>query len=242
LKGFKADLHIHTCLSPCADLEMSPRNIVAAARRRDLDILGICDHNSAENAGALVEAARPLGLRVLPGLEITSQEEVHILALFDEVDTALAMQERVYASLPGENDDSVFGQQIIANGEDEVLGFNPKFLAGATTLTLEEVVGFIHVLRGLAVASHVDREGFGLIGQLGFIPDRLDLDALEISHRISLEEGRIKFGSAVPLISSSDAHFLSEIGQATTAFLLEAGTYEEIRLALKGSGGRTIIH
>lgn len=242
MRGFRADLHIHTCLSPCADLEMSPRNIVAAARRKDLDILGICDHNSAENTGALVEAARRLGLRILPGLEITSQEEVHILALFDEVGTALAMQERVYSSLPGENNEIIFGQQIIANSEDEVLGFSPKFLAGATTLTLEEVVGFIHVLRGLAVPSHVDREGFGLIGQLGFVPDRLELDALEISHHISPEEGRTKFGSVVPLISSSDAHFLGEIGQATTAFLLEAGTYEEIRLALKGIGGRTIIH
>jgi PHP family Zn ribbon phosphoesterase len=221
---------------------MSPLNIVAAAKQKDLDLLGICDHNTAENAGALAEAAGRLGLRVLPGLEITSQEEVHILALFDGVETALAMQERVYAALPGENSESIFGRQIIVNSEDEVLGFNPRLLAGATTLTLEEVVGSVHLLQGLAVASHVDRTGFGLIGQLGFIPRGLELDALEVSHHTSLEEGRTRFGSAVPLVSSPDAHFLAEIGQASTAFWLEAGTIEEIKLALKRTGGRKIIH
>jgi hypothetical protein len=221
---------------------MSPRNIVAEARRKELDILGICDHNSAENTEALIEAAERLGLCVLPGLEITSQEEVHVLALFSELEAALSMQERVYASLPGENSESVFGQQIIANAEDEVLGFSSKFLAGATTLSLEQVVGFIHVLRGLAVASHVDRTGFGIIGQLGFIPPRLDLDALEISLHMSWEEGRRQFGPGHTLISASDAHFLNEIGQAATEFLLEDATLDEIKMALKGVKNRKIIH
>lgn len=221
---------------------MSPRNIVAEAKRKELDILGICDHNSAENAEALIEAAGRLGLCVLPGLEITSQEEVHILALFGELEAALSMQERVYASLPGENSESVFGQQIIANAGDEVLGFSSKFLAGATTLSLEQVVGFIHVLRGLAVASHVDRMGFGIIGQLGFIPPRLDLDALEISLHMSWDKGQRQLGPGRPLISASDAHFLDEIGRAATEFLLEEGTFDEIKMALKGIKNRKIIH
>jgi len=242
LKEFKADLHIHTCLSPCADLRMSPRNIAAEAKRKELDILGICDHNTAENAEALIEAAGRLGLCVLPGLEVTSQEEVHILALFGELEAALSMQERVYESLPGENNESVFGQQIIVNAEDEVLGVSPKLLAGATTLSLEQVVGFIHVLRGLAVPSHVDRIGFGIIGQLGFIPPRLDLDALEVSLHMSWEKARAQFGPGRPLVSSSDAHFLNEIGLAATHFLLEEGTLEEIKMAFKGIKNRKIIH
>jgi len=221
---------------------MSPRAIAAEAKRKELDILGICDHNSAENAEAMIEAAGRLGLCVLPGLEITSQEEVHILALFGELEAALSMQKRVYASLPGENSESVFGQQIIANAEDEVLGFSSKFLAGATTLSLDEVVGFIHVLRGLAVASHVDRMGFGIIGQLGFIPPRLDLDALEISLHMSWDKGQRQFGPGRPLISASDAHILNEIGQAATEFLLEEGTFNEIEMALKGINSRKIIH
>ena len=221
---------------------MSPRNIAAEAKRKELDILGICDHNTAENAEALIEAAGRLGLCVLPGLEVTSQEEVHILALFGELEAALSMQERVYESLPGENNESVFGQQIIVNAEDEVLGVSPKLLAGATTLSLEQVVGFIHVLRGLAVPSHVDRIGFGIIGQLGFIPPRLDLDALEVSLHMSWEKARAQFGPGRPLVSSSDAHFLNEIGLAATHFLLEEGTLEEIKMAFKGIKNRKIIH
>jgi hypothetical protein len=241
VKAFRTDLHLHTCLSPCAEVVMSPRNIADAAKRRSLDLVGICDHNSAENAGAVAEAAGRFGIRVLPGLEVTSREEVHILALFDEVESALRLQERVYAALPGENDPDIFGLQVVASAEDEVLGFNGRFLAGAATLSLAEVVGAVHALQGLAVASHVDREGFGIIGQLGFIPDDLPLDALEISPRLSLEEGRRAYGASRPLITASDAHALEEIGQAVTSFWLEEGTVEEIGMALKGFGERRIL-
>jgi len=220
---------------------MSPRTIAAAAKRKELDLVGICDHNSAENAGAVAEAAGRLGIRVLPGLEITSREEVHVLALFDEVEAALALQERVYAALPGENDPEVFGPQVVADAEDEVLGFNARFLAGAALLSLDDVVDAVHAFRGLAVASHVDREGFGIIGQLGFIPENLGLDALEISPRLTLEEGRRTYGAAHPVIASSDAHAPDEIGLVSTSFWLDAGTVEEISLALKGLRGRRIL-
>lgn len=241
MRTYKADLHIHTCLSPCADILMSPRNIAAAARKNELDLLGICDHNSVENAAAVAEAAWRLGIRVLPGLEVTSREEVHILALFDGIEAALSLQERVYAVLPGENDEEVFGLQVVADADDEVLGTIGRFLAGASELSLEEVVGAVHALRGLAVASHVDREGFGIIGQLGFIPDGLALDALEVSRRMTIEAGRIAFGAARPVITGSDAHSPDEIGLASTVFHLRAPTVEEIGLALRGRGGRRVL-
>jgi len=220
---------------------MSPLNIAAAAKRKDLDLLGICDHNSAENAAAVAEAAGRLGIRALAGLEVTSREEVHVLALFDEIESALSLQERVYASLPGENDDEVFGLQVLANADDEVLGTMGRFLAGATELSLEEVIRAVHSLRGLAVASHVDREGFGIIGQLGFIPDDLPLDALEISRRLTFEEGRRTFGTGWPLVTGSDAHTLEEIGLAVTTFRIESATVKEIGLALKGLGERLVL-
>jgi histidinol phosphatase-like PHP family hydrolase len=241
VRAFRADLHIHTCLSPCADILMSPCNIAAAAKRKDLDLLGICDHNSAENAAAVAEAAGRLGIRVLPGLEVTSREEVHILALFDKVEEALSLQDRVYEVLPGENNEEVFGLQVVAGADDEVLGTIGRFLAGATDLSLEDVVGAVHALRGLAVASHVDREGFGILGQLGFIPEDLPLDALEISRRFTIEEGRSAFGAGRPLITGSDAHTLEEIGLASTSFRLETATVEEIGLALKGLGERLVL-
>jgi hypothetical protein len=220
---------------------MSPRAIAAAARRKELDLLGVCDHNSAENAGAVAEAAGGMGIRVLPGLEITSREEVHILALFDELEAALALQERVYAVLPGENDPDVFGLQVVADAEDGVLGFNGRLLSGAAGLSLADVIGAVHALRGLAVAAHVDREGFGIIGQLGFIPEDLPLDALEISPRLSPKDARAAFGPSRPLIASSDAHSPEEVGRSVTSFRLEAGTIEEIKMALRGLGERGMV-
>ena len=242
MKTFRADLHIHTCLSVCADVEMSPRNIAAEAKRLNLDILGVCDHNSAENAGAVVEAAGRLGICVLPGLEITSQEEVHILALFEKLEEALSMQDEVYGRLTGENDETALGPQIIVDAEDEVLGFNQKLLLSAAGLSLENVVDHIRSRQGLAIAAHVDRESFGLLGQLGFIPERLALDALEISSYLSIGDARIRYGPAFPLVRSSDAHTLGEIGKATTSFALEAATVEEIRKAFLGIEGRRIIN
>jgi len=237
----RADLHVHTCLSPCAEITLSPRNIAASARRSDLDLVGICDHNSAENAVAVAEAAGRLGIRALPGLEITSREEVHVLALFDDFEAARSLQERVYTALSGENDPDVFGLQVLANAEDEVLGFNGRFLAGAADLSLAEIVAAIHEQGGLAVAAHADREGFGIVGQLGFIPENLDLDALEISPNMTAEAGRRAFGPVYPLITSSDAHSLGEIGRASTTFWLDEGTIGEIGLALKGLEERRIL-
>lgn len=241
LRRYQADLHIHTCLSPCADVKMSPRAIVERAGDLGIDILGICDHNSAENTPAALEAARGSGLHVLPGMEVTSAEEVHILALFDELEPARELQETVYRHLPGENDEATFGMQVVANADDEVLGFNPRLLIGATTLGVHDIVQAIRSLGGLAVAAHIDRESFSLIGQLGFVPDDLVLDALEISPAISRDEAVSRYAPCLPLVQSSDAHRVEEIGRCRTAFLIEKASIPEIKQALEEKAGRRIV-
>ena len=240
---FKADLHIHTCLSPCADLSMGPRAILAHAASNGLDVIGVCDHNSAENVPAMVRAARDGNVRVLPGIEITSKEEVHILALFDGAEQALQMQELVYRRLPGRNEPEAFGLQPVVNEDHEVVAFSERLLAGATELSVEEVVAGIHALEGLAIASHVDREAFGIIGQLGFIPAGLELDALELSPNTSPEQGAQRFAgySRLPLLHSSDAHSLEEIGRVATFFRISEPSTAEIRKALRGVQGRRIV-
>jgi len=242
LKTLKADLHMHTCLSPCADLQMSPMAIAEQAKIKEIDILGISDHNSAENVPALIKAAKKFEISVLPGIEVTSQEEVHILALFDELESALKLQELIYDNLPGENDQEAFGMQVVVNEKGEVLRFNQKLLIGASTLTVEEVVQTIHSLNGLAIAAHIDREGFSITGQLGFIPDNLELDALEISPNITFNDAVKKFQPSLPLVCSSDAHNLEEIGKCSTSFYIKEGTTEEIKKALSNEGGRKILH
>jgi predicted metal-dependent phosphoesterase TrpH len=244
LKYFRGDLHIHTCLSPCADLTMSPKRVVEKAVDMNLDIIGICDHNSAENARAAIAAGATSKITVLPGMEATTVEEVHVIALFDEVDNVLHLQEIVYENLePGENSEAIFGEQIIANEFDEVEGYNKRLLLGATTLTLKELAEKIHHLGGLVIAAHIDREAYSIIGQLGFIPEDLELDALEISSNTTRSRAVAQFPGIekFPLITSSDAHSLQDIGNGYSSFLLETPEFNEIRNAFKKKDGRDVV-
>jgi hypothetical protein len=235
-----ADLHIHTCLSPCAEPEMVPTLIVASARDRGLDVIGICDHNSAENVAAVQTCARGTGLLVLGGMEITSVEEVHMLGLFGDHESLMEAQQRVYAHLDGQNDEQRFGCQWIVDAEDYVVGKSAKMLIGASTLSIEDIVGMIHRLGGIAVAAHVDREAFSLVGQLGMVPAGLELDALEVSEACPHGFRAEGAGSALPLVRSSDAHVLINIGKGRTSFTVEAATFDEIRMALQGRQGRSV--
>jgi len=241
LRPFKADLHIHTCLSPCTELDMSPKGILTAAKKKEIDIIGICDHNSSENSLAVMNAAKKMNINIFPGMEVTSLEEVHVLALFDEIENALKLQEHVYANLPGENDEDAFGMQVIVNEKEEVLGHNNRLLIGATTIPLEKIIKTIHSLDGIAIASHIDRASFSIIAQLGFIPDNLELDALEISPAITREEAKKRYSDNYPITCSSDAHYPDDIGKAFTSFLLKNATLTEVKKALKNEDGRRLI-
>ncbi|MEO0107059.1 MAG: PHP-associated domain-containing protein [candidate division WOR-3 bacterium] len=249
LRWFRADLHIHTCLSPCGDLTMSPLRVVKMACEKEIDIIGICDHNSAENVKAAINAAELIGkerthslpLAILPGMEVCTKEEVHIIGLFRRLEDVLKMQELVYQTLPAEkNNPELFGEQIIANEFDEVEGYNERLLIGASNLSVKEVVDHIHNFNGIAIASHIDREAYSLIGQLGFIPEDLSLDAIEISHNITIEDAYGKFPEIkkYSVIRSSDAHFLEDIGKATTKFFIAEPTIEEIKMALRNEKER----
>ncbi|MBN1755971.1 PHP domain-containing protein, partial [bacterium] len=218
LKKFKMDLHLHTCLSPCGDIAMLPSRIVRKAQELGLDAIAISDHNSAENVNAAQMAGDEIGITVIGGMEITSREEVHILTLFPDYKKLMEMQHIVYQHLPGENDPDAFGDQIVVDSNDQVIDLNFRLLIGATELSVEEIVDRTHALNGLVIASHVDRERFGIIGQLGFIPPGLELDALEISPRSALEMETLVFapGNQYPLVTFSDAHYLEDIGKIYT--------------------------
>lgn len=243
LRIFKADLHIHTCLSPCAEPNLGPKAIVDKAVQCGLDVIGISDHNSSENTSAVMNAVGNRSVKVLPGMEVTSKEEVHILAIFDSLDNALRLQTIVYEHLPGDNDPEAFGLQIVVNEDHDVLGFNNRLLAGATELSVEQVVDSILDLEGLAIAAHVDRETFGIIGQLGFIPGELRLDGLELSANTSPEQARRRFPQYAGrgFIRSSDAHSVGDIGTVWASLLLDEPSTREIKKALRGEDGRRVV-
>ena len=266
LKEFRTDLHIHTCLSPCAELQMAPSAIVKTASEKRLNIIAITDHNSAENVIAAKKAAESTGLTVLAGMEVTTNEEVHILAIFNDIEDVLKLQDVVYENLLhienrylqfqipphppflkggwGDLKGGIGGfNQVVVNEKNEVLSFNNRLLIAATQLTAYSVVDTIHSLGGLAIASHIDREVFGIISHLGFIPPDLKLDALEISPNTSLEKAKEIFEeySHIPWITSSDAHHLNDIGSVSTGLLMHDSTFEELCMAIKGVDGRKVI-
>jgi PHP family Zn ribbon phosphoesterase len=139
LRAFRCDLHVHTCLSPCADLDMCPRAVVEKSIAEKLDIIAVCDHNASENTQFVLRSAEGKPLTVLPGMEITSSEEVHLLALFDTLGDLKKIQDIIYEHLSGTNREEIFGCQAIVNDLDEVEGFNDRFLLGATKLSLHEM-------------------------------------------------------------------------------------------------------
>lgn len=243
MRSYRADLHIHSCLSPCAELDMSPKTIVEKSLERGVEMIALCDHNSAENCGAVMRAGAKQGLRVFPGMEISSREEVHTLAIFETEVQALAMQEIVYRHLRGTNRPEIFGDQVVANEFDEVEGFNDRRLIGAAEIALSEVVREVHRLGGLSIASHVNREAFSLIGQLGFVPPGLDLDGLEISPHLKRERVSTECPAAegFPIVTFSDAHRPEEIGSTWTSFYLDAPSVEEMRMAFQDRSGRRIL-
>jgi predicted metal-dependent phosphoesterase TrpH len=222
---------------------MYPSALVEAAVHRGLDIIAVCDHNASENTEYVIRAASKYGIKIVPGMEISSSEEVHIIALFESTENLYKIQHLVYNSLPGSNREEIFGCQAIVNDLDEVEGFNEKLLIGATTRPVEDWVKDIHDLGGLAVASHIDRESFSIISQLGFIPPDLRLDALEISARTGIPEARKEFAELyrMPFITSSDAHFIKDIGKAYTVIRMYDASLGELKMALAGVEGRMVL-
>jgi len=242
LRFFLADLHIHTCLSPCAELEMLPEFIVEQAQELGLQIIAVTDHNSAENAAAVVNAAQGRGITVLPGMEVQTREEVHVLALFDTLEQVARWQEQVYASLPPlKNDESFFGEQLVLDADGEPAEYLDRLLLTSSSFSLEEVVQRVSDLNGICIPAHVDHTAYSIISNLGFIPPELDIVGVEISSCVGLAQARERFPQLADysLVANGDAHRLREMARRTT-FKVAQATVAEIYLALAGEGGREV--
>jgi hypothetical protein len=216
---------------------MSPRQIAETAAARGIDLIAITDHNSVAMVDAVAEAAAERGLEFLYGVEMQTREEVHLLAYFDEAAACHTLGDRIHALLPDRrNEPAYFGDQVVVDVEETILGHEPRLLINSLRLGFEEAVALVRAHGGLPVPAHVDRETFSLIGQLGFVPEGLWFEFVETSSGV-LPPG---FGDATPLCSS-DAHDPSQIGRRTTTFRMECGTVEEMRRAARGIGGRSVV-
>jgi len=237
-----ADLHLHTVLSPCAEVEMIPPLIVRRAQELGLEVIAVTDHNAALNVAAMIDAAASTGLTVLPGMEVQSREEVHLTALFDTVDQVLAWQERVWAALPDrENDEAFFGAQFVVDATGEYRYTEKRMLSMPAALSIEEVVSGVRALGGIVLPAHVDRPANSLISNLGFVPPGLEIAGLELSRRAdSIQVAqRLPQTAGFGQLVSGDAHRLEEM-TARTMLKVAAPTVAEVALALAGRDGRRV--
>ncbi|HOQ00491.1 MAG TPA: PHP domain-containing protein [Acetivibrio clariflavus] len=230
------DLHIHSALSPCAENDMTPNNIVNMAYIKGLDIIAVTDHNSALNCEAVLKCAKNRGIVAIPGMELETREEVHLVCLFPGLEEVMKMHEIVTDALPKiENREDIFGQQLIMDEDDNVIESYKQMLLTAADLSIDEAFEIVNNLSGIVVPAHVDRDSYSIISNLGMVPDYLDIIYLEVSRDCVLKEFLVNnpYLSDYSFLKSSDAHSLGQIMERESAFDIEEKSLECFMQSLK---------
>lgn len=230
------DFHIHSCLSPCGDEEMTPHDIVQMAAILGLDAIALTDHNSCANCPAAATVAAELGIAFLPGMELCTAEEAHVVCLFPTVEQALAFDKHVASTLPPiRNRPDIFGEQIICNAEDERIGTIDTLLTVASSISVDTVVELVTSFGGVAFPAHIDRPSYSVTAALGDIPP-VGFRAAEItkSGDIPALQAQYRELAGKPLLLNSDAHRLDDMQDAVTYLELSENTPAAIVAALRG--------
>ena len=242
MKKIRADLHVHTVLSPCADVEMIPPLIVQKALEKNIDLISITDHNASANVAAVQKAAEGTSLTVLPGMEVQSVEDVHLLTLFETLDQLGTWQTEVDKALPYlPNQPAFFGEQFVVDETGDFICTDKRLLSTSIRFSIDEIFERVNNLGGLVIPAHVERTSYGLFPTLGLLSEKWNIPALEISRNITPERAAKLFPALGnhPLVQGGDVHQLDAF-LGTTIFTLESPTLIEIRLAFKGIDGREV--
>lgn len=243
MKTYRADLHVHTVLSPCAAIEMIPPLIVQEALSNGINLIAISDHNTSGNVNSVQKAAQGTGLVVLPGMEVQTREEVHVLCLFDTIEQSDAWQKIVYDKLPDiENKPDFFGEQFVVDETGDFIRREERLLINSIDLSFEEAGKYVTDLGGLFIPAHIDRKAFGLIANLGLVPDGVDIKALEISRRLKPHEAYQAYPQirGYPLIQNGDVHYINEF-LGSMEITLEEPNIGELMEAILQENGRSLI-
>ena len=211
------DFHIHTCLSPCGDNDMTPANIIGMAVLKGLDAVAITDHNSSLNCEAAMKLGEAYGVLVIPGMELTTEEEAHVVCLFPALDNALAFSSHVYEKLlPIKNKPEVFGHQYICDEDENIKGEIEYLLINATSIGFSDVSKELKPYGGVMIPAHVDKSTTSIISNLGFIPPDSDFRTFECKNMANLHGLRHDhpYLRECKVITDSDAHYLEHINEA----------------------------
>ncbi|MFI3325646.1 MAG: PHP domain-containing protein [Clostridia bacterium] len=222
---YNYDLHIHSCLSPCGDLDMTPNNTVNMAHILGCDILGLSDHNTAKNLPAFYAVAKELGVLLVPAMELCTLEEAHVLCLFDSVKGAMDFDKYVYEKIPPiKNKEKIFGEQVVMNENDEVVAHEERLLITAADISCTEIVELLKGFGGVAIPAHVDKSSYSLMASLGDIPVEYGFETIELSSKTNKEDF-LKTNSSLKnlnFITNSDAHYLENMSENMAQIELES--------------------
>lgn len=230
------DFHLHSCLSPCGSEDNTPANIAGMCALAGIQAVALTDHNTAGNCGAFLKAAQERGLIALPGMELTTMEEVHVVCLFPDLAAAQAFGAFVYERLPPfPNDVRIFGPQVLMDENDQILGEEARMLAGATTIGIYDVAALVGSFGGLAYPAHIDRNSFSVISNLGLWDAGLGFSLGEVSRNCPAGFMDRPDLRGLPTLTASDAHYLDQIADADQALEAEDATPGAILEALCAS-------
>lgn len=210
------DLHIHTALSPCGDNDMSPMNIINMAIIKGLDIIAITDHNSVKNCMACLEAAKGQDILVIPGMEIQTKEEVHLLCLFRNIESALEFGDIIDPLIPDiPNNPDFFGEQIIYDKNGNIVDKENRLLVSSVNMNIDGLFSTVSSLNGVVIPAHIDKRNYSIISNLGFLPINLDIGTIELSKNANIDEyiSKNKYLAKYNVIINSDAHYLRDISE-----------------------------
>ena len=233
---YVADLHIHSCLSPCGDNDMTPANIAGMAAVKGLDVIAVTDHNSCRNCAPAMKMAEEYGVIALPGMELCTEEEVHVVCLFPDLQAALDFDAYVYDKmLKIPNKEKIFGEQLLYNDMDEIIGKEPNLLLCNTSIGFDEVYALTEERGGIMIPAHVDKTTNSLIANLGFIPPDSQFTCAEIKNLSKKEEllRQHVYLNQCRIISNSDAHYLEHINEPEHRIEVSGTSASEIIKALK---------
>lgn len=231
------DLHIHSCLSPCGDDDMTPANITGMAAVKGLDVIAVTDHNSCKNCPAVLAAAREYGILAIPGMEINTSEEVHAVCLFEDLEAAMEFDAYVYNRLiPFPNKEEIFGKQQIYNSSDQVCGTVPNLLINAADISFEGLWELVRSRGGVMFPAHVDKTANSLIANLGFIPPDSRFTTAEVKDLKKLHSLKKAnpYLESCRIISNSDAHYLEQINEPQLTLQVEEKNVRGVIKALLG--------
>lgn len=232
---YSYDLHIHSCLSPCGDDDSTPANIAALADLLGLDIVALTDHNTCKNCPAFFEAARNYSFLPIAGMELTTEEEIHVVCLFPTLEKALAFDEFVHEKImPIPNKPEIFGNQLIMNSEDQICGTEEICLINATSIDLYSLVDIVKKYGGICFPAHIDRSSFSLLSSLGFFPEDLGIETVEIRYKEAVEnlKNQHPYLHNCRIVHDSDAHTLENISLPENFLTLEEKSVPAVLKAL----------